>query len=78
MIKADVGFLTDQYLKRLLAANPLTQAKRIIFASDNHASYLDYIFITFYLRFTMHSMLNWGRGVEIWRGDGSEYCVEDV
>lgn len=40
VLKAEVEFLTDQYLKKLLAANPLTQAKRIIFASDKHASYI--------------------------------------
>ncbi|XP_071548516.1 uncharacterized protein [Panulirus ornatus] len=36
VLKAEVEFLTDQYLKKLLAANPLIQAKRIIFASDKH------------------------------------------
>ncbi|XP_045597129.1 uncharacterized protein [Procambarus clarkii] len=36
VLKAEVEFFTDQYLKRILAANPLTDAKRIIFASDKH------------------------------------------
>ncbi|KAG7158876.1 EIN3-binding F-box protein 1-like isoform X1 [Homarus americanus] len=36
VLKAELEFLTDQYLKRILAANPLTEAKRIIIASEKH------------------------------------------
>lgn len=36
VVKAEVEFLTDQYLERILLANPLTQAKRIILSSDKH------------------------------------------
>lgn len=36
VLKAEVEFLTDQYLNRILLANPLKQAKRIIIASDKH------------------------------------------
>ncbi|XP_045114167.1 F-box/LRR-repeat protein 4-like [Portunus trituberculatus] len=34
LLKAEVGFLTDEYLSALLAVNPLTEAKYIVIASD--------------------------------------------
>lgn len=38
LLKAEVGFLTDQYLDSLLAANPLKEAKYIVIASDEFVS----------------------------------------
>lgn len=38
LLKAEVGFLTDQYLNSLLAANPLKEAKYIVIASDEFVS----------------------------------------
>ncbi|KAK4296507.1 hypothetical protein Pmani_030997 [Petrolisthes manimaculis] len=36
LIKADLKFLSDQFLARLLATNPLTHAKLIYITSDSH------------------------------------------
>ncbi|KAK7076845.1 hypothetical protein SK128_011555 [Halocaridina rubra] len=36
VLKAAVEFFTDQYLEMILAANPLSEAKRLIIASDHH------------------------------------------
>lgn len=38
LLKAEVGFLTDDYLDSLLAANPLKEAKYIVIASDEFVS----------------------------------------
>lgn len=36
LVKADLKFLTDQFLAKLLATNPLTHARLIYITSDSH------------------------------------------